>query len=49
MGREAAAGIMEGLGDKYTIYNRPPPHGKDVNELLQKQLGLTRRKEDLSR
>ena len=49
MGRDAAVGIMEGLGDKYTIYNRPPPYGKDVNELLQRQLGLTRRKEEWSR
>ncbi|MDE7171366.1 MAG: DUF3991 and toprim domain-containing protein [Oscillospiraceae bacterium] len=49
VGRCAAVGIMEGLGDKYTIWNRPPPYGKDVNELLQRQLGLTRRKEEWSR
>lgn len=49
VGRDAAAGIMEGLGNKYTILNRPPPYGKDVNELLQRQLGLAQRKEERSR
>ena len=49
VGREAAAGIMEGLAGKYTIYNKPPPYGKDVNELLQRQLGLKQRKEDRGR
>ncbi len=49
VGRDAAAGIMEGLGDKYTVLDRPPPYGKDVNDLLQRKLGLTQRKEDWSR
>lgn len=49
VGREAAVGIMEGLGDKYTVLDRPPPYGKDVNDLLQRKLGLTQRKEDWSR
>ena len=49
VGREAAAGIMEGLAGKYTIYDKPPPYGKDVNELLQRQLGLKQRKEDRGR
>ena len=49
VGREAAAGIMEGLGDKYTVLDRPPPCGKDVNDLLQRKLGLTQRKEEWSR
>lgn len=49
VGREAAAGIMEGLGDKYTVLDRPPPYGKDVNDLLQRKLGLTQRKEEWSR
>ena len=49
VGREAAAGIMEGLEDKYTVLDRPPPYGKDVNDLLQRKLGLTQRKEDWSR
>lgn len=44
VGREAAAGIMEGLGVKYTVLDRPPPYGKDVNDLLQRKLGLTQRK-----
>ena len=49
VGREAAAGIMEGLGEKYTVLDRPPPYGKDVNDLLQRMLGLTQRKEEWSR
>ena len=49
VGRDAAAGIMEGLGDKYTVLDRPPPYGKDVNDTLQRQLGLTHRKEEWSR
>ena len=49
VGREAAAGIMEGLGNKYTVLDRPPPYGKDVNDLLQRKLGLTQRKEERSR
>ena len=49
VGRDAAAGIVEGLGDRYTVLDRPPPYGKDVNDLLQRRLGLTQRKEDWSR
>lgn len=49
VGRDAAAGIMEGLGNEYTVVNRPPPYGKDVNELLQKQLGIYRGKGDRGR
>lgn len=49
VGRGAAAGIMEDLGDKYTVLDRPPPYGKDVNDLLQRKLGLTQRKEEWSR
>ena len=49
VGRGAAVGIMEGLGDKYTVLDRPPPYGKDVNDLLQRQLGLMQRKEEWSR
>ena len=49
VGRDAAVGIMEGLGDKYTVLDRPPPYGKDVNDLLQRKLGLVQRKEEWSR
>lgn len=49
VGRDAAAGIVEGLGDKYTVLDRPPPCGKDVNDLLQRRLGLAQRKEEQSR
>lgn len=49
VGWDAAAGIMEGLGDKYTVLDSPPPYGKDVNDLLQRKLGLVQRKEEWSR
>ena len=41
VGRGAARGIMGGLGGNYTVLNQPPPVGKDVNELLQRRLGLS--------
>ena len=49
VGRDAAAGIIGGLGNKYTVLDRPPPYGKDVNDLLQRKLGLAQRKEEWSR
>ena len=49
VGRGAVAGIVEGLGDKYTVLDRPPPYGKDVNDLLQRKLGQAHRKEEWSR
>lgn len=49
VGREAAAGIANTLRDRYTVLNEPPPRGKDVNELLQRRLGIIRGKEDLAR
>lgn len=45
VGRGAAAGIMEGLSDQYTVLNEPPRYGKDVNDLLQMQLKAERKKE----
>ncbi len=48
-GRGAAAGIMGGLQDRYTVLDQPPTNGKDVNELLQRKLGLIPRKEEWSR
>lgn len=33
-GREAAAGIMELLKDRYAVYDQPPPQGKDYNNWL---------------
>ena len=38
-----------GLGDSYEVLDRPPPSGKDVNDLLRRKLGLIRRKEEWSR
>ena len=49
VGRDAAAGIMAGLGDSYEVLDRPPPSGKDVNDLLRRKLGLIRRREEWSR
>ena len=50
VGRDAAAGIMAGLGNRYEILDRPPPSGKDVNDLLlQRRLGQAKRKEEWSR
>ena len=49
VGRGAAAGIMGGLQDRYKVLDQPPTSGKDVNELLQRKLGLIQRKEEWSR
>ena len=49
VGRDSAKGIVEGLGDKYTVLDRPPPYGKDVNDVLRRKLGQTHRKEEWSR
>lgn len=49
VGRGAAAGIMGGLHDRYKVLDQPPTSGKDVNELLQRKLGLIQRKEEWSR
>ncbi len=37
------------LQDRYTVLDQPPTNGKDVNDLLQRKLGLTHRKEEWSR
>ena len=37
------------LQDRYTVLDQPPTSGKDVNELLQRKLGLIQRKEEQSR
>jgi len=49
VGRGAAAGIMGGLKDRYTVLDQPTPSGKDVNEFLQRRLGIYRKKEEWSR
>lgn len=46
IGRGAAKGIMDGLKDKYEILDEPPRYGKDVNDALQRRLGLYRQKEE---
>ncbi len=46
VGRGAARGIMGGLGHRYEVQDRPPPVGKDVNELLQRKLGLINQREE---
>ena len=49
IGRGAAKGIMDGLKDKYEILDEPPRYGKDVNDALQRRLGLCRKKEECVR
>lgn len=49
VGRGAARGIMDGLKGKYEIRDEPPRYGKDVNDALQRRLGLSRRREDFAR
>ena len=39
-GREAAKAITSILQERYEIENRPPPKGKDYNDLLQIKQGL---------
>lgn len=48
VGRAAAQGILDGL-QGYTVLDEPPTRGKDVNEQLQLQLGLMKKKEDWER
>ncbi len=50
VGRDAAAGIMAGLGTDTRYWTGRPPSGKDVNDLLlQRRLGQVKRKEEWSR
>ena len=49
IGRGAAKGIMDGLKGKYEIIDEPPRYGKDVNDALQRRLGLYRPKEECVR
>ena len=34
VGQGASLGIMEGLKERYQVWNQPPPKWKDVNEYL---------------
>ena len=49
VGRGAAAGIISGLGDRYTITDTPPKHGKDINDELRYQLAKIKKKENQTR
>lgn len=49
VGRSAAKGIVEGLSDRYKVFDDPPPRGKDVNEYLQLRQQLFHRKEKVQR
>lgn len=49
VGRSAAKGIVEGLADRYKVFDDPPPRGKDVNDYLQLRQQLFQRKEQLDR
>lgn len=43
IGRSAAAGIMDGLRDKYSCFDEPPTAGKDVNDQLKIRVGTEMR------
>ena len=49
VGRSAAKGIVEGLADRYQVFDDPPPRGKDVNDYLQLRQQLFHRKEKVER
>lgn len=49
IGRCAAVGITNSLCDRYMVVNEPPPCGKDVNELLQRRLGILHGREEQAR
>ena len=49
VGRSAAAGITEALGDRYQVIDSPAPTGKDVNDYLVQRLAHQRRKEEHTR
>lgn len=49
VGRNAAKGIVEGLADRYQVFDDPPPRGKDVNDYLQLRQQLFHRKEKVQR
>lgn len=49
VGREAAAGITNGLKEKYKVVDAPPPEGKDINDFLQIQKKQMKYKEDHER
>jgi hypothetical protein len=49
VGRGATKGIMEGLADRYQVFDDPPPRGKDVNEYLQLRQQSFQRKEKVER
>ncbi len=48
-GRGAAKGIIDGLGEKYRVIDRPAPDAKDVNEYLMQFIDQQNREEDRSR
>ena len=45
-GRIAAETLIALLSDRYTVIDDPPPHGKDINDYLCRQLGLSERTKD---
>ena len=49
VGRSAAKGIVEGLQDRYKVFDDPPPRGKDVNDYLQLRQQRFQRKEKVQR
>ena len=49
VGRSAAKGIVEGLQERYKVFDDPPPRGKDVNDYLQLRQQRFQRKEKVQR
>ena len=49
VGRNAAANIAAGLGQRYEVIDKPPEYGKDMNDALLHHLSKTRAKEALTR
>ena len=45
VGQQAAESIMGGLDKKYTVLNRPPRAGKDVNDYLRMEITNRKREE----
>ena len=49
VGRGAAQGILNGLPDRYQVFDEPPAQGKDVNEELMLRVGNRKNKEEFER
>ncbi len=48
-GRKATAALIQNLKDKYEVIDKPPKHGKDINDYLRYRLGMDREKRSYER